>query len=263
MKNKGSKKSFLGKKPSKPTPKTDEPSTRDLRLNQYIAHAGVCSRREADGLIKAGNIKLNGKTVTELGVKVSPGDKVVYRGKLLKPERYVYILLNKPKGFITTTNDPQERKTVMQLVEKACPERVYPIGRLDRNTTGLLLFTNDGEMAEKLAHPSHNIRKIYQLELDKSIAKTDFEKLAEGIELEDGLAQVDNVAVLTADRRTLGIEIHIGKNRIVRRIFEALGYEVEKLDRVAYAGLTKKDIPRGKWRFLRPKEVSLLKMRKK
>jgi len=263
MRNKGPNRSSGGKKRPASKPRGEEITPEVLRLNQFIAHAGVCSRREADGLIKAGKIILNGQKVTDLGIKVSPTDKVTYQGKVLKPQRFIYLLLNKPKDFITTTSDPQERKTVMQLVKKACPERIYPVGRLDRNTTGLLLFTNDGSLAEKLAHPSHQVRKIYQVDLDKPISKEDFQKLADGVELEDGPARPDDMAVLTPDRRTLGLELHIGKNRVVRRIFETLGYDVEKLDRVGYAGLTKRDLPRGKWRFLKPREVALLKMRKK
>ncbi len=263
MKSKQSRKYSIDNRPTKARSKSKKSSTGLLRLNQYIAHAGICSRREADELIRNGKITVNGKQVTELGVKVMPSDRVVFKGKLLKPESNVYILLNKPRDFITTTNDPQERKTVMQLVENACPQRVYPVGRLDRNTSGLLLFTNDGALAEKLAHPSHQIRKIYQVGLDRPLNNEDLKKLDDGIDLEDGPAMVDDLAILTPDRKTLGIELHAGRNRIVRRIFEALGYQVERLDRVAYAGLTKKDLPRGKWRFLQPREVLLLKMEKK
>ncbi len=235
------------------------PEEKNIRLNKYIADAGVCSRREADKLIEAGEIKVNGKVVTELGFKVSRMDDVTHNGKKLKQEKLVYVLLNKPKDFITTVDDPDERKTVMHLVENACNERIYPVGRLDRNTTGLLLLTNDGELAKKLTHPSHNIRKIYQVDLNKPLAEEDFEKIMEGVTLEDGVAKVDEVAILSEDRSIVGLEIHIGRNRIVRRIFEHLGYEVVRLDRVTFAGLTKKDLPRGKWRYLSEKELIRLK----
>lgn len=234
-------------------------TTNDIRLNKFIANAGVCSRREADQLILAGRIKINDNVVKELGTKVKPGEKVYFDNKLLRPEKFVYVLLNKPKDFITTTSDPNERKTVMQLVANACEERVYPVGRLDRNTTGLLLFTNDGDLSKKLTHPSHNVKKVYQVELNKSLEKADYEKIAQGIELEDGPAPVDDLVMLTPDNKQLGIELHLGKNRIVRRIFEALGYDVVKLDRVMFAGLTKRELARGKWRYLTQKEVIQLK----
>ncbi|RIJ37677.1 pseudouridine synthase [Pontibacter oryzae] len=230
-----------------------------VRLNRYIANAGVCSRREADVLIESGEIKVNGEVVTEMGYKVQPTDNVYYGKKLLSREKMVYVLLNKPKDFLTTTDDPEGRKTVMSLVASASKERIFPVGRLDRNTTGLLLFTNDGEVAQKLTHPSNNIKKIYQVELDKPITKADFQKVAEGVELEDGKAEVDDVALLGESNKFLGLEIHIGRNRIVRRIFESLGYDVVTLDRVQYAGLTKKDVPRGEWRYLTEKEVIQLK----
>jgi 23S rRNA pseudouridine2605 synthase len=230
-----------------------------IRLNRYIANAGICSRREADELIAAGEIKVNGEVVTEMGYKVDPSDTVQYGRKTLNREKTVYVLLNKPKDFITTTEDPEGRKTVMDLIKNASKERMFPVGRLDRNTTGLLLFTNDGELAQKLTHPSHKITKIYQVELDKPITKDDLAKVAEGLELEDGKAVVDDVALLGDSNKFLGIEIHIGRNRIVRRIFEHLGYEVVSLDRVQYASLTKKDLPRGDWRFLSEKEVVRLK----
>lgn len=232
----------------------------DIRLNRFIANAGVCSRREADELIAQGFVKVNGQVITEMGYQVKPSDKVTYKGKLLKREKLVYILLNKPKNCITTTDDPEERHTVMEIVKDACDERVYPVGRLDRNTTGLLLLTNDGDLAKKLSHPSSNIKKIYQVGLDKPITESDFYKIQEGFELEDGFIKPDALALLTPN--TLGIELHSGRNRIVRRIFEHLGYSVEKLDRTMYAGLTKKDLPRGKWRFLSQKEVVLLKFSK-
>lgn len=247
---------FLPAAPGKEKVSAEE---RNLRLNKYIADAGVCSRREADKLIEAGEIKVNGDTVTELGFKVSRKDVVTYKGKKLHQEKLVYVLLNKPKDFITTVDDPDDRKTVMQLVQNACDERIYPVGRLDRNTTGLLLLTNDGELAKKLTHPSHNIKKIYQVDLDKPVSEEDVEKIQQGLMLEDGEAKVDEVAVLSADRTILGVEIHIGRNRIVRRIFEHLGYEVIRLDRVMFAGLTKKDLPRGNWRYLTQKELIRLK----
>lgn len=230
-----------------------------IRLNRFIANSGVCSRREADNLITMGLVSVNGKVITELGFKVKRSDDVRYEGRRLKAEKPVYILLNKPKGYITTTDDPEERKTVMHLVADACKERVYPVGRLDRNTTGLLLLTNDGELADKLTHPSYNAKKIYKVELDKPITKADFEKVAAGVHLEEGKAMVDDLAIVSDDKKTVGIELHIGWNRIVRRIFESLGYEVVKLDRVMYAGLDKKNIGRGEWRFLKPLEVSILK----
>ena len=229
-----------------------------IRLNRYISNAGICSRRDADLLIEQGEIYVNGQVVTELGYKVAPGDVVKYGKRTLSREKMVYLLLNKPKDFITTTKDPEERKTVMQLVSNACKERVYPVGRLDRNTTGLLLLTNDGELAEKLSHPSNKVKKIYEVTLDKPIDKDHFDKIANGITLEDGFVKVDEIA-LVSGRNVLGVEIHSGKNRIVRRIFESFGYEVEKLDRVLYAGLDKKDLPRGNWRFLTEKEVIQLK----
>jgi 23S rRNA pseudouridine2605 synthase len=230
-----------------------------IRLNRYIANAGICSRREADTLIAAGEIKVNGEVVTEMGYTVRPEDTVTYGKKRLNREKMVYVLLNKPKDFITTTEDPEGRKTVMDLVGKASKERIFPVGRLDRNTTGLLLFTNDGELAHKLTHPSNNISKIYQVELDKPITRDHFEQIVNGLELEDGKAEVDDLAIIGDSNTFLGIQIHIGKNRIVRRIFEHLGYDVVSLDRVQYAGLTKKDLTRGHWRFLDEKEVIRLK----
>ncbi|MGB7529270.1 MAG: pseudouridine synthase [Sphingobacterium cellulitidis] len=232
-----------------------------IRLNRYISNSGICSRRKADELIEAGVISVNGEVVTELGTKVDPAkDEIRYNNERLKREKMVYILLNKPKDYITTTDDPQERKTVMHLVAKATKERIYPVGRLDRNTTGLLLLTNDGNLAEKLSHPRNNISKIYQVELNKNLSQGDFNKIQFGIELEDGFIKPDDVSfVVGASKREVGIQIHSGKNRIVRRIFESLGYEVEKLDRVVYANLTKKDLPRGRWRYLEEKEIIQLK----
>lgn len=234
-------------------------NTYPIRLNKYIANAGICSRRDADELIKSGQIKVNDKLVTEMGYQVQNSDSVKYGKKLIRPEKSVYVLLNKPKDFITTMEDTHNRKTVMDLVEKACTERIFPVGRLDRNTTGLLLFTNDGLLTEKLTHPSYQIKKIYQVELNKSITKLDFEKLSDTIQLDDGPAKIDNAAILTTDKKTIGLEIHIGKNRVVRRIFETLGYDVIRLDRTMYGPLTKKDLPRGKWRFLSEKELVILR----
>jgi 23S rRNA pseudouridine2605 synthase len=233
--------------------------TGQMRLNRFIANSGVCSRREADELIGMGLISVNGKTVTEMGYKVNPGDVVRYEDKVLKAEKLVYLLLNKPKGFLTTTSDPQERNTVMHLVANAVKERVYPVGRLDRNTTGLLLLTNDGELADKLMHPSYNVKKIYKVELDRPLTKADFQSLQEGIQLEEGKAIIDDIAIVSEDGKTVGIELHIGWNRVVRRLFETLNYEVLKLDRSVYAGLDKKDLPRGHWRFLKKEEIVRLK----
>jgi 23S rRNA pseudouridine2605 synthase len=250
-----------GFKAGKSTHREEKPKTDSdlIRLNKFIANSGVGSRREADELIKMGLVTVNGETITEMGYKVKITDDVRYEGRKLKAEKPVYILLNKPKGFITTTDDPQERNTVMSLVANAGNERIYPVGRLDRNTTGLLLLTNDGDLADKLTHPSYNIKKIYKVDLDRPITKGDFEKIQKGIFLEEGRAVVDELAIVTDDRKSVGIELHIGWNRIVRRIFESLGYAVEKLDRVVYAGLDKKDLARGQWRFLKPEEVVKLK----
>jgi 23S rRNA pseudouridine2605 synthase len=232
-----------------------------IRLNRYIANSGICSRRKADELIAAGVVSVNGEVVSELGQKVDPyKDEIRYNGELLKREKRVYVILNKPKDYITTTDDPQERRTVMQLVEKASRERIYPVGRLDRNTTGLLLMTNDGDLADKLSHPKNGITKIYHVELSKSLSQGDFNKIQFGLELEDGLIKPDNISyVAGATKKEVGIQIHSGKNRIVRRIFEHLGYEVVKLDRVVYGNLTKKDLPRGKWRFLEEHELIQIK----
>ncbi|MFD0751057.1 pseudouridine synthase [Mucilaginibacter calamicampi] len=242
--------------------KASEPKESGLiRLNRYIANAGICSRRKADELIEAGVVSVNGEVISELGFKVDPfKDEIRYNGEMLKREKMVYVLLNKPKDYITTTDDPQERRTVMHLVEKASRERIYPIGRLDRNTTGLLLMTNDGDLADKLSHPRSNISKLYHVELSKSVSQGDLNKIGFGVELEDGVIKPDSVSyVAGGSKREIGIQIHSGKNRIVRRIFESLGYEVVKLDRVVYANLTKKDLPRGRWRFLDEKEIIQLK----
>ena len=249
---------FYGDKKKPSLPKMSEDGS--VRLNKYIANAGICSRREADDLITAGVVSVNGNVVTEMGYKVMPGDVVKYNNAQLRSERLVYILLNKPKDFITTTDDPEDRKTVMSLIAKACKERVYPVGRLDRNTTGVLLFTNDGDLAKTLTHPSFEVHKVYQVELDRPLKHTDMEQIMEGVRLEDGFIKPDEVVYTTPDKDVIGMEIHSGKNRIVRRIFEHLGYEVKKLDRVVFAGLTKKDLPRGRWRFLTEMEVAGLKM---
>ena len=245
------------RKTSKPIKKNDDGLT---RLNKYLSNAGVASRREADVLIQSGVVKVNGVVVTEMGFKVKPGDDVNYGGEAIKGERKVYLLLNKPKDCITTTEDPQERKTVMNLIKNACKERIYPVGRLDRNTTGLLLMTNDGEIAARLTHPKFNIKKVYQVSLTKGLKTEDMQQIIDGIELEDGFVKADEVAYVGEGKKEIGIEIHSGRNRIVRRIFEHLGYDVLKLDRVSFAGLTKKDLPRGKYRFLEPKEVAFLRM---
>ncbi len=231
-----------------------------VRLNRYIANSGVCSRREADKLIAEGLIRVNGTVITAMGYQVNPHkDRVNYRDKLIYPERMTYILLNKPKDYITTTQDPEGRKTVMNLVKNSCEERIYPVGRLDRNTTGLLLFTNDGELAKKLAHPSGRVRKIYLVELNKPITEMDFQKITTGFALEDGPIDLDGISVVSPDNKSLGVELHSGKNRIVKRIFEHLGYEVVKLDRTVYGGLTKHRLPRGKWRTLTTKELKQFK----
>ncbi len=233
-----------------------------VRLNRFIANTGICSRREADDLIEAGVVKVNGKIVTELGTKVGPGDSIHYGDQLLRREKMSYVLLNKPKDYITTTDDPQERKTVMTLIEEAGKERIYPVGRLDRNTTGLLLFTNDGDLAERLTHPKNNVRKIYHVSLDKNLKNDDFEKILKGYEMEDGFMKADELSFVGdgLDKKEVGIVIHSGRNRVVRRLFEGLGYDVTKLDRVSYAGLTKKNLPRGRFRHLTTEEVGILRM---
>jgi 23S rRNA pseudouridine2605 synthase len=232
-----------------------------IRLNRYISNAGVCSRRDADQLISQGLIRINGEVVKELGRKVTLDDEIVYDGRRLNPERKVYLLLNKPKGFSTTMDDPHAERTVMELVGDACQERIYPVGRLDIQTTGLLLFTNDGDLAKKLTHPSFERKKVYHVELDRDLQKEDMEKIATGIELDDGTIAADDIQwIEPLDKRQVGIEIHSGKNRIVRRIFEHFEYRVEKLDRVLFAGLTKKDLPRGRYRFLTLQEINYLKM---
>ena len=232
-----------------------------VRLNKFIANSGVCSRREADNFILAGVVTVNGEVVTELGTKVNIAtDDIRFNGERLKGESKVYIVMNKPKGFVTTASDPHADKTVMDLL-KGCPTRVFPVGRLDKNTTGVLMFTNDGEIAEKLTHPSYDKKKIYQVSLDSKLRGEDYDKILSGIELSDGVIAADELEYIEEnDHRKLGIEIHSGKNRIVRRIFESLGYEVKALDRVYFAGLTKKGLKRGEWRFLSEGEINLLRM---
>jgi 23S rRNA pseudouridine2605 synthase len=236
----------------------------EIRLNKYLSNAGICSRREADVLIQTGVVSVNGEIITELGYKIKRGDKIQYDGETINAETKRYVLLNKPKDFITTMDDPWGRKTVMGLVYKACKERIYPVGRLDRDTTGLLLFTNDGDLSKKLTHPKFEAKKIYQVETDKPVTSEHMEMLLKGIELEDGRIKCDHVEYVkdTKNSREVGVEIHSGKNRIVRRMFEKLGYVVVKLDRVQFAGLTKKDLPRGFHRHLTEKEVAFLKMTK-
>ncbi|QCX54279.1 pseudouridine synthase [Elizabethkingia sp. JS20170427COW] len=232
-----------------------------IRLNKYIANSGICSRREADELITQGLVEVNGKVVTEMGYQVQKTDRVVFDGQGITPEKPVYVLLNKPKGYISTTKDEKMRKTVMDLVANASPYRLYPVGRLDRSTTGVILLTNDGHLTKKLTHPSFNMKKIYHVTLDKKVSSADLEEIRKGIRLEEGVAEVDNVSFIEGKpKNEVGIEIHIGWNRVVRRIFQRLGYEVEALDRVMFAGLTKKNVKRGHWRILNDLEVNNLKM---
>ncbi|MBS1630563.1 MAG: rRNA pseudouridine synthase [Bacteroidetes bacterium] len=245
--------------PGKPGKWNTEVKTGPMTLNKYLAHAGISSRRDAASIVKEGRVKVNGATMNEPGYRVQAHDKVTLDGKPIQPQKhFVYVLLNKPKDFITTTEDDKGRRTVMELVAGASDDRLYPVGRLDRNTTGVLLLTNDGDLAQKLSHPKYEHKKIYQVHLNKELTKRDFDQILEGVSLEDGLATVDRLAFLEK-KNEIGLEIHSGRNRIVRRIFEHLGYEVEKLDRVMYAGLTKKNVSRGQWRFLTEKEVIALK----
>jgi len=242
-----------------PQKRIEEPT--EIRLNKFISNSGICSRREADTYIKAGNATVNGKIITEMGFKVKMGDEVRFDGSLISPESKRYVLLNKPKNFITTMDDERGRNTVMDLVGNATKERIYPVGRLDRNTTGLLLFTNDGEMAKKLTHPKHNVRKLYHASLDKKLALNDLQKIAENFVLEGKMVFVDNISYIENQSKTeIGIEIHSGRNRIVRKIFEHFGYKVLKLDRVIFAGLTKKNLSRSHWRHLTQQEINNLKM---
>jgi 23S rRNA pseudouridine2605 synthase len=232
-----------------------------MPLNKYLAHSGISSRREAAEVVKSGKVQVNGKQILEPGFKVTTKDEVKVDGKRVHPTKdLVYILLNKPKDYITTTDDPQNRKTVLDLIQQATKERVYPVGRLDRNTSGVLLLTNDGDLSQKLTHPSNEIKKVYAVTLDRPLEKADFDKILAGVQLEDGMASVDSLVYTDAgDRRQLGVELHSGRNRIVRRLFEALHYDVRNLDRVVFAGLTKKNVTRGKWRFLTEREVRDLK----
>ena len=263
--------------PNKPKRKFDQSSTRKkqgiqkpgqrsrsynepIRLNRYIANAGICSRREADDLIKKGLITVNGEKVTELGIKVHPKDVIRYKGEVVSREKKVYILLNKPKDVISTVRDKHASRTVIDLVKRACPERVYPVGRLDKNTTGVLLLTNDGELTRQLTHPSYKKKKIYHVVLDKDVTKQHMVQIVEGIQLDEDYIEADAISYVNEENKAeIGIEIHSGQNRIVRRIFESLGYKIKKLDRVYFAGLTKKNLPRGKWRFLTPLEIANLK----
>ena len=255
----GAPKSVYSKKKQIEYRKKNEGQETELRLNRYIAKGGVCSRRDADVLSAAGRVKVNGEVVQQVGVKVKRTDRVEVDDQVITPERKVYLVLNKPKDYVTTVEDPLERRTVMTLIEGACKERVYPIGRLDRQTTGVLLFTNDGDLAKKLTHPKYNQKKIYHVFLDKVVQTGDLEAIRKGIDLEDGFIQADDVRVAEDDRTQVGIEIHSGRNRIVRRIFEHLGYQILRLDRVFFAGITKKNLPRGHWRFLTEDEVNILK----
>jgi 23S rRNA pseudouridine2605 synthase len=250
-------------KPQRPRmPKKTAPVSDTIRLNKYISNAGVCSRREADMYIKAGNVTVNGKIVTEMGYQVKPHDEVRFDDTAINPEAKRYVLLNKPKDYITTLDDERGRKTVMELVSNACKERIYPVGRLDRNTTGLLLFTNDGDLAKKLTHPKHNIHKLYHVTLDKNLTSADMKKIADpGFLIEEIPVFVDHISYVEGSPKTeVGVEIHSGRNRIVRKVFESLGYSVTKLDRVIFAGLTKKDLPKGRWRHLSDQEVINLRM---
>ena len=258
----GAKRSFSSKRDEKPRnyPKYNPNKvTGEVRLNRFISQSGVCSRREADDFILAGVVTVNGQVVTELGTKILPTDEVRFNDERLQGEKNVYLVLNKPKGYVTSLDDPYADKTVMDLVKNACTERVYPVGRLDKNSVGLLLITNDGDITRQLTHPSCHKKKIYQVTLDKPLTRADMDTLTEGITLEDGDIFADEIAYASEDKRSVGVEIHSGRNRIVRRMFEHLGYTVQKLDRVYYAGLTKKNLKRGAWRFLTKEEVMRLK----
>ena len=256
---------FYGKKTQRPDLSTSknesELKTGPIRLNKYIANSGICSRREADTYINAGVVKVNGKIVTEMGYKVQPYDKVEFEGQVIKNEAKVYIVLNKPKAVISAVSDERGERTVIDIVKNCCSERLYPVGRLDKPTTGVLLITNDGDLTKKLTHPSSNIKKIYQVGLDKPLTKSDMDKLVSGLVLEDGEIHADEVSYIDLDdKKKIGIELHSGRNRIVRRMFDHLGYNVRKLDRVYFAGITKKNVSRGTWRFLSEKEINFLKM---
>ena len=261
--NAGAGRSYTGrfaKATEAPKPQPVKSAEDGVRLNKFIANSGICSRREADDFIAAGLVSVNGKVVTELGTKVFPADEIRFNGERIRGEEKVYILMNKPKDFVTTVSDPHAEKTVVSLVSGKCKERVYPVGRLDKATTGVLLLTNDGDLAEKLTHPSYEKKKIYHVHLDKNFKQTDLSELLRGITLEDGFIQADAVSYVDEDKTQVGVEIHSGRNRIIRRMFEHLGYKVKKLDRVYFAGLTKKNLRRGQWRFLTEQEVAMLKM---
>ncbi|MBP5211038.1 MAG: rRNA pseudouridine synthase, partial [Bacteroidales bacterium] len=249
-------------KKAKPARLENGPDDGTVRLNKYIANSGVCSRREADTFIKTGLVTVNGKIVTDMGVKIDPvKDEIKFNGERLKGEKPVYIVMNKPKNYVTTMSDSHAANLVIDLISKEkCPERIFPVGRLDKATTGVLLFTNDGKMAEKLTHPAYKVRKIYQVTLDKNLKKADFDAILEGFTLHDGEIHADALSYIDGDQKEVGIEIHSGRNRIVRRIFEHFDYKVKKLDRVYFAGLTKKNLKRGQWRFLTEKEINLLRM---
>ena len=250
-------------RPQKALKPNAAPQSDLMRLNRYLANSGICSRREADTFIAAGSVSVNGKTITEMGYKVGVSDVVRFDDRIISPEKKEYVLLNKPKNFITTTRDEKGRRTVMELVSNASKSRLLPVGRLDRNTTGLLLFTNDGDLAKKLTHPKHEVRKIYHVELNKNLTSVDFKKIQSGLQLDDGPVLVDEISFVdNKSKKEVGIKIHSGRNRIVRRIFEHLGYQVIKLDRVIFAGLTKKDLPRGHWRILTEQEVINLKIQR-
>lgn len=244
-----------------PRKKTLKHKDEAVRLNRFIANAGICARREADQYIEAGFVTVNGEVVQKLGTKVKPGDEVRFKGRKLNPEKKVYLLLNKPKDSITTVDDPHAKLTVMDLVRGACRERIYPVGRLDRHTTGVLLLTNDGELAKKLTHPAHKVAKIYYAQLDKPLNQSDMRDISKGVALKEGSVEVDEIVYTDhSDLSMIGLQIHSGQNRVVRRIFEHFGYKVKKLDRVSFAGLSKKNVPRGRWRHLTGKEVNMLKM---
>ena len=261
VKNFEEKKSYRGVQAYSPAQRAPKSKADEgVRLNKYIANSGICSRREADDYITAGLVSVNGVIVTELGTRVYPKDVVRFNDERIKGEAKVYIVMNKPKDFVTTMSDPHAERTVMQLVEGNCPARVYPVGRLDKATTGVLLLTNDGELADKLTHPSFEKKKIYHVFLDKNFKGTDFQSLLDGVQLEDGFIQADRLSYIDVDKSQVGVEIHSGRNRIVRRMFEHFGYKVKKLDRVYFAGLTKKNLRRGQWRFLTEQEVAMLKM---
>ena len=261
VKNFDEKKSYRGVQSYSPAQRAPRAKADEgVRLNKYIANSGICSRREADDYITAGLVSVNGVIVTELGTRVYPKDVVRFNDERIKGESKVYIVMNKPKDFVTTMSDPHAEKTVMQLIEGNCPARVYPVGRLDKATTGVLLLTNDGDLADKLTHPSFEKKKIYHVFLDKNFKGTDFNSLLDGINLEDGFIKADGLSYIDEDKSQVGVEIHSGRNRIVRRMFEHFGYKVKKLDRVYFAGLTKKNLRRGQWRFLTEQEVAMLKM---